>query len=229
MSIKNNLDNILSTIRESQNKSEFDENVQLLAVTKFRTNEEIQEVIDYGIKNLGENKVKEFLNKYEFFKNQDINWHFIGHLQRNKVKDIVGKVSLIHSVDSIRLMEEIDKQSSKKQVVTNILIEFNISKEENKYGFNEDEVEEAFLKAKDFKNINVLGVMCMAPFIDDREILLNVFRKLRKIYDNCRKTYDKYDNINLSIISMGMSNDYEVAIEEGSNIVRIGTSIFKGE
>ena len=139
MSIKNNLDNILSTIRESQNKSEFDENVQLLAVTKFRTNEEIQEVIDYGIKNLGENKVKEFLNKYEFFKNQDINWHFIGHLQRNKVKDIVGKVSLIHSVDSIRLMEEIDKQSSKKQVVTNILIEFNISKEENKYGFNEDE------------------------------------------------------------------------------------------
>lgn len=229
MSIENNLDNILSIIKESQNKSEFDEKVQLLAVTKFRTNEEIQEVIDYGIKNLGENKVKEFLNKYEFFKNQDINWHFIGHLQRNKVKDIVGKVTLIHSVDSIRLMEEIDKQSSKKQVVTNILIEFNISKEENKYGFNEDEVKEAFLKAKDLKNINVSGVMCMAPFSDDREILVNVFRKLRKIYDNCRKTYGKYDNINLSIISMGMSNDYDIAIEEGSNIVRIGTSIFKGE
>ncbi|MCR2032062.1 YggS family pyridoxal phosphate-dependent enzyme [Anaerofustis stercorihominis] len=229
MSIKDNLDKILNNINLACNNSDFDEDVKLLAVTKFRTNEEIKEVIDYGIKDLGENKVKEFLGKYEFFKGQDINWHFIGHLQRNKVKDIVGKVHLIHSVDSIRLMEEIDKQSAKKDIITNILIEFNIGKEENKYGFDENEVEEAFNKAIQLKNVNVMGVMCMAPFTKDKAVLVNVFRKLRKIYDNCRNMYNKYDNINLAIISMGMSNDYQVAIDEGSNIVRIGTSIFEGE
>ncbi|MCQ4796187.1 YggS family pyridoxal phosphate-dependent enzyme [Anaerofustis stercorihominis] len=229
MSIKDNLDKILNNIKTSGDNSAFNENVKLLAVTKFRTNEEIKEVIDYGIKDLGENKVKEFLGKYEYFKGQNINWHFIGHLQRNKVKDIVGKVHLIHSVDSIRLMEEINKQSEKKDIITNILIEFNIGKEENKYGFDESEVEEAFNKSIEFKNINVMGVMCMAPFTKDKDVLVNVFRKLRKIYDNCRNMYNKCDNINLSVISMGMSNDYQVAIDEGSNIVRIGTSIFEGE
>ena len=229
MSIKDNLAQILQNIENSKNNSKFDENVTLLAVTKFRTTDEIKEVLDFGINNLGENKVKEFESKYEFFKGEDINWHFIGHLQRNKVKNLIGKTALIHSVDSIRLMEEINKQSEKKEVITNILIEFNIAKEENKYGFNEDEVDFIFENAIKFKNIKVKGVMCMAPFTDDKEIIVNVFRKLRKIYDNCRKTYNKYDNIDLTIISMGMSNDYEIAIEQGSNIVRVGTSIFKGE
>ena len=229
MSIKDNLAQILQNIENSKNNSKFDENVTLLAVTKFRTTDEIKEVLDFGINNLGENKVKEFETKYEFFKGEDINWHFIGHLQRNKVKNLIGKTALIHSVDSIRLMEEINKQSEKKNVITNILIEFNIAKEENKYGFNEDEVDFIFENAMKFKNIKVKGVMCMAPFTDNKEIIVNVFRKLRKIYDNCRKTYNKCDNIDLTIISMGMSNDYEIAIEQGSNIVRVGTSIFKGE
>ena len=229
MSIKDNLTQILQNIENSKKKSKFNEDVTLLAVTKFRSVDEIKEVLDFGINNLGENKVKEFESKYEFFKGKDINWHFIGHLQRNKVKNLIGKTALIHSVDSIRLMEEINKQSEKKEVITNILIEFNIAKEENKYGFNEDEVDFIFENAIKFKNIKVKGVMCMAPFTDDKEIIVNVFRKLRKIYDNCRKTYNKYDNIDLTIISMGMSNDYEIAIEQGSNIVRVGTSIFKGE
>lgn len=229
MSIKDNLTQILQNIENSKKNSKFDEDVTLLAVTKFRTTDEIKEVLDFGINNLGENKVKEFETKYEFFKGEDINWHFIGHLQRNKVKNLIGKTALIHSVDSIRLMEEINKQSEKKDVITNILIEFNIAKEENKYGFNEDEVDSIFENALKFKNIKVKGVMCMAPFTDDKEIIVNVFRKLRKIYDNCRNIYNKYDNIDLTIISMGMSNDYEIAIEQGSNIVRVGTSIFKGE
>lgn len=229
MSIKDNLTQILQNIENSKKNSKFDEDVTLLAVTKFRTTDEIKEVLDFGINNLGENKVKEFETKYEFFKGEDINWHFIGHLQRNKVKNLIGKTALIHSVDSIRLMEEINKQSEKKDVITNILIEFNIAKEENKYGFNEDEVDFIFENALKFKNIKVKGVMCMAPFTDDKEIIVNVFRKLRKIYDNCRNIYNKYDNIDLTIISMGMSNDYEIAIEQGSNIVRVGTSIFKGE
>lgn len=229
MSIKDNLTQILQNIENSKKNSKFDEDVTLLAVTKFRTTDEIKEVLDFGINNLGENKVKEFETKYEFFKGEDINWHFIGHLQRNKVKNLIGKTALIHSVDSIRLMEEINKQSEKKDVITNILIEFNIAKEENKYGFNEDEVDFIFENAIKFKNIKVKGVMCMAPFTDDKEIIVNVFRKLRKIYDNCRNIYNKYDNIDLTIISMGMSNDYEIAIEQGSNIVRVGTSIFKGE
>lgn len=229
MSIKDNLTQILQNIENSKKNSKFDEDVTLLAVTKFRTTDEIKEVLDFGINNLGENKVKEFETKYEFFKDEDINWHFIGHLQRNKVKNLIGKTALIHSVDSIRLMEEINKQSEKKDVITNILIEFNIAKEENKYGFNEDEVDFIFENALKFKNIKVKGVMCMAPFTDNKEIIVNVFRKLRKIYDNCRNIYNKYDNIDLTIISMGMSNDYEIAIEQGSNIVRVGTSIFKGE
>ncbi|WP_329383015.1 YggS family pyridoxal phosphate-dependent enzyme [Anaerofustis butyriciformans] len=229
MSIKDNLTQILQNIENSKKNSKFDEDVTLLAVTKFRTTDEIKEVLDFGINNLGENKVKEFETKYEFFKGEDINWHFIGHLQRNKVKNLIGKTALIHSVDSIRLMEEINKQSEKKDVITNILIEFNIAKEENKYGFNEDEVDSIFENALKFKNIKVKGVMCMAPFTDNKEIIVNVFRKLRKIYDNCRNIYNKYDNIDLTIISMGMSNDYEIAIEQGSNIVRVGTSIFKGE
>ena len=229
MSIKDNLTQILQNIENSKKNSKFDEDVTLLAVTKFRTTDAIKEVLDFGINNLGENKVKEFETKYEFFKGEDINWHFIGHLQRNKVKNLIGKTALIHSVDSIRLMEEINKQSEKKDVITNILIEFNIAKEENKYGFNEDEVDSIFENALKFKNIKVKGVMCMAPFTDNKEIIVNVFRKLRKIYDNCRNIYNKYDNIDLTIISMGMSNDYEIAIEQGSNIVRVGTSIFKGE
>jgi len=231
MSIKDNLDRILNNIKNAEEKSHFDERVKLLAVTKFRSYDEISEVIDYGITDLGENKVKEFVDKYEYFKakGKDIKWHFIGHLQRNKVKDVVGRVHLIHSVDSIRLMEEINKQSIKKGIKTNILIEFNIGKEENKYGFDEHEAEEVFNRALELENIHISGVMCMAPFTKDKDILVNVFGKLRKIYENCRKMYNKYDNINLSIISMGMSNDYETAIEKGSNIVRIGTSIFEGE
>lgn len=227
--IRDNLDRITETIRQAESESSYGEKVRLLAVTKFRSNEEIKEVYDYGLREFGENRVQELLRKYEDFRDYDIKWHLIGHLQRNKVKSIIGKVSLIHSVDSVRLMKEISKQSEKAGVTTDILLEFNIGEEENKYGFRKEEARHAFDAARKMKNINVRGVMCMAPFIDDEQTLSGIFRDLRKIYDKYGKDYGKYDNINLDILSMGMSNDYPIAIREGSNLVRVGTSIFKGE
>lgn len=227
--IRDNLDRIMETINLARAESSYDEDVKLLAVTKFRSNGEIKEVLDYGLNEFGENRVQELLRKYEDFRDYDVKWHLIGHLQRNKVKSIIGKVSLIHSVDSLRIMKEIDKQSRKAETVTDILIEFNIGEEENKYGFRKEEAEEAFRAAAGMKHINVRGVMCMAPFIDDEKVLSGIFAELRKIYDYYGKEYGKYDNINLDVISMGMSNDYPIAIKEGSNLVRVGTSIFKGE
>ncbi len=225
MSISENL----KKIEEEIARVKRDEDVTFVAVTKFRSIDEIKQVLDYGIKDLGENKVKEFLEKEEELKDNGIRWHFIGHLQRNKVKKIVGKVHLIHSVDSIRLLEEIEKQSREKEVITNILIELNNGIEDNKYGIKENELDDIMKRAVECKNINVLGLMCMAPFTDDEKIIKKVFINLRKIYENYGKMYAKYDNINYNTLSMGMSNDYKVAIECGSNAVRIGTSIFKGE
>lgn len=225
MSISENL----KKIEEEIARVKRDEDVTFVAVTKFRSIDEIKQVLDYGIKDLGENKVKEFLEKEEELKGRGIRWHFIGHLQRNKVKKIVGKVHLIHSVDSIRLLEEIEKQSREKEVITNILIELNNGIEDNKYGVKENELDDIMKRAVECKNINVLGLMCMAPFTDDEKIIKKVFINLRKIYENYGKMYAKYDNINYNTLSMGMSNDYKVAIECGSNAVRIGTSIFKGE
>ena len=227
--IKDNLDRIMKNIETAKAESRFDEDVKLLAVTKFRSNTEIREVYDWGLDEFGENRVQELLRKYDELSDLDIKWHLIGHLQRNKVKSIIGKVSLIHSVDSVRLMKEIAKQSVKAGTVTDILIEFNIGEEENKYGFRKEEASKAFDAAANMKGINVRGVMCMAPFIDDEETLSSIFSDLRKIYEKYGKEYGKYDNINLDIISMGMSNDYPIAIREGSNLVRVGTSIFKGE
>ena len=227
--IKDNLDRINANIEKAREAASYDEDVKLLAVTKFRSNEEIKEVLDYGLNEFGENRVQELLRKYEDFRDYDVKWHLIGHLQRNKVKSVVGKACLIHSVDSERIMKEINKQSARQGIVQDILIEFNIGEEENKYGFRKEEADKAFECAVRLENINVRGVMCMAPFIGDKEVLSGIFAELRKIYENYGKKYGKYDNINLDIISMGMSNDYPIAIKEGSNLVRIGTSIFKGE
>ena len=223
------IENNLKEIEERIANAKVGEDVTFVAVTKFRSIDEIKQVIDYGIRDLGENKVQEFLSKEEAFKETGVRWHFIGHLQRNKVKKIVGKVHLIHSVDSLRLLEEIDKQSERKGVVTNILIELNNNLEDNKYGASEEELVQIMEKAKNCKNIKVMGLMCMAPFTDNEEILKKVFINLRKIYEKYGKMYAKYDNIRYNTLSMGMSNDYTLAIECGSNTVRIGTSIFKGE
>lgn len=224
--IKDNLQEIEKNIQK--NKDNLQSEVRLVVVTKTRSFEETDEVLNLGYNDFGENKVKEILRKYDRYIGK-VNWHMIGHLQRNKVKQIIDKVVLIHSVDSIALIEEIDKQAGKLGIKSDILLEINIGKEENKYGFSEDEIYDALEFASRAENINVKGLMCMAPFTQNSEIIEELFTKMRKIYDKCSIMYNKYNNISIEILSMGMSNDYEIALRCGSNMLRIGSNIFKGE
>ena len=187
----------------------------LIAVSKTKSVDMIKEVYDLGIRDFGENKVQELLSKIDKLPS-DIRWHMIGHLQTNKVKDIVDKVYLIHSVDSIKLAKEIEKQAIKKNVNVSILCEVNIAEEESKYGFNTLELDSAIKEIRSLKNVNLLGLMCVAPYQEDPEDNRIYFKKMRELKE-------KY---NLDILSMGMSNDYKVAIEEGASYIRVGTLIF---
>lgn len=187
----------------------------LIAVSKTKPIEMIKEAYNLGIRDFGENKVQELLAKIDKLP-KDIKWHMIGHLQTNKVKDIVDKVYLIHSVDSIKLAKVIDKEANKKNIIPNILIEINIANEESKFGFKIEEIDNVIKEIKKLKNINIEGLMCIAPFTVNPE-------DNRKYFKQMNKLKEKY---NLNILSMGMSNDYKIAIEEKSNYVRIGTKIF---
>ena len=194
---------------------ECNNNCTLIAVSKTKSVEEIKEVYDMGIRDFGENKVQELLSKKDKLPN-DIRWHMIGHLQTNKVKDVVGNVYMIHSIDSMRLALEVEKQAIKKNVNVSVLIEINIASEPSKYGFKLDEVDTAVREIKKLKNINLLGFMCVAPYQDNPEDNRIYFKKMRELKD-------KYK---LDILSMGMSNDYKVALSEGANYIRVGTLIF---
>ncbi len=187
----------------------------LIAVSKTKPIEMIEEAYQTGIRDFGENHVQELVEKINKLPN-DIRWHMIGHLQTNKVKDIIGKVYLIHSVDTIKLAKEIGKQSKKNNTITNILLELNIANEESKYGFKIEEIDNAIKEIQLLTNINIKGLMCVAPFTETPEDNRIYFKKMKELKD-------KY---NLELISMGMSNDYTIAIEEGSNYIRVGTKIF---
>ena len=183
----------------------------------------VQEVYDAGIRYFGENKVQEMNEKYETMP-KDINWHMIGHLQTNKVKYIVKYVDLIHSVDSLRLAEEISKESVKQNVVSNILIEVNVANEESKFGFTCAETEDAIIKISQLPNIVVKGLMTSAPFVENAEENRKYFRELKQL---CVDINSKnIDNVNMDVLSMGMTNDYMTAVEEGATLVRVGTAIF---
>lgn len=227
--IKDNLKEIFEKIKACEKSSPYSQEVKLIAVTKTRSIEEIRQVIDYGIYDLGENRVSEMLEKQSILTDEKIRWHLIGHLQRKKVKQIIAKTYLIHSVDSLSLMEEIQKQSLRENIVTDILLEINIGQEESKYGFGSEEIFDALESASQLPNIRVRGLMCMAPFTDDFELIEKLFSKMHKIYEKCSKMYTEYGNIKMEVLSMGMSNDFEKAILCGSNTLRIGTTIFKGE
>ncbi len=201
-------DNVLKIVNECGS------NCTLIAVSKTKGVDLIREVYDSGIRDFGENKVQELLSKIDLLPN-DIRWHMIGHLQTNKVKDVVGRVYLIHSVDSLRLAREISKCSVKKGVVSNILLEVNIASEESKYGFSVSELDTSYNEIKDLENINVLGLMCVAPNQSGSENRV-YFKKMKKLSDE----------LNLSVLSMGMSNDYKEAILEGATYIRVGTLIF---
>lgn len=197
--------------------------VLLIAVTKTRSADEINEAIDAGITDIGENKVQEIMDKYDKVKN--VRWHMIGHLQSNKVKYIIDKVSLIHSVDSFKLAEEIDKRAAQNGTTMDILIQINAAREDSKYGITSDETEKLIEDILGYcKNIRIRGLMCVAPFEDDPEDVRVYFKEVKKLYD--RYTSQTSPALDFRYLSMGMSHDFEAAIMEGSNLIRIGTAIF---
>lgn len=222
--LKENLADVEAKIvKACENRGRQRDDVTLIAVSKTKPVETLKEAYDLGVRVFGENKVQELTDKYEALP-KDIQWHMIGHLQRNKVKYIIDKVALIHSVDSIRLAETIEKEAAKHNITANILIEVNVAKEESKFGLMPEELDELIDKIKDFNHIQVKGLMTIAPFVENPETNREIFRSLRKLsVDISNKNVD---NVNVSILSMGMTNDYTVAVEEGATMVRVGTGIF---
>lgn len=222
--LKENLQEIECKIQEACKRSNrAREEIVLIAVSKTKPVSMLKEVYDLGIRDFGENKVQELSEKHSQMPS-DITWHLIGHLQRNKVKQIVDKVALIHSVDSIRLAETIEIEAAKKNVIVNILLEVNVAEEESKFGFKVDEVLSAVEQIATFPHIRIKGLMTIAPFVENPEENRSVFAHLQKLsVDIARKNID---NVSVNILSMGMTNDYEVAIEEGATMIRVGTGIF---
>lgn len=205
--------------RANRNRDE----VTLIAVSKTKPVSMLNEVYHEGIRCFGENKVQELTEKYDRLP-EDVKWHLIGHLQRNKVKYIIDKVELIHSVDSIRLAETIEQEAAKRNVIANILIEVNVAEEDSKFGLKVEDVLPIVEEIAKFPHIRIKGLMTIAPFVENPEENRNVFASLQKLsVDIAEKNID---NVSVEILSMGMTNDYEVAIEEGATMVRVGTGIF---
>ena len=222
--LKNNLEQVKSNIKAACERSGRNyEDVTLIAVSKTKPLSDIEELITYGATEFGENKVQELTDKYENVSTK-VNWHLIGHLQTNKVKYIVDKATLIHSVDSVRLASEIEKEANKKGVIANILIQVNIAHEDTKFGINEDEIYDLINEIKNFEHIKIKGLMTIAPFVENPEENRVHFRNLYQLLLDIKSK--NIDNIDMSILSMGMTNDYEIAIEEGATMVRVGTGIF---
>ena len=199
------------------------EDVTLIAVSKTKPISMIQELLPLGVRDFGENKVQELTEKEELLP-KDIRWHMIGHLQRNKVKYVVGKACMIHSVDSLRLAEEISKEALKKQISVPILVEVNVAGEESKFGVSVQEAPSLIEQICCLPGLQVKGLMTIAPYVEDPEENRIVFRNLRKLSVDIREK--NFDNVTMDILSMGMTGDYEVAIEEGATHVRVGTGIF---
>ena len=222
--LSENLRDVEKKIEDACKRSNRDpKEVTLIAVSKTKPVEMLQEVYDAGARNFGENKVQEIMDKYDHLP-QDIHWHMIGHLQRNKVKYIVDKVQMIHSVDSLRLAETIDKEAKKKNVTVPILIEVNVAEEDSKFGLSLEEVTALAEEISKLSNVRVCGLMTVAPFVEDPEENREVFRSLKKLsVDIAAKNIN---NVTMSVLSMGMTNDFEVAVEEGATMVRVGTAIF---
>lgn len=199
------------------------EEVTLIAVSKTKPVPMLEEAYQAGSRDFGENKVQEIMDKYPVLPD-DIRWHMIGHLQRNKVKYIVDKVSLVHSVDSLRLAEEISRQAEKKQTELDILVEVNIAQEESKFGTSRAEAAQLVEKIAKLPCIHVKGLMTIAPFVEHPEENRKYFRQIKELSVDIEKK--NIDNVSMSVLSMGMTNDYMVAVEEGATMVRVGTGIF---
>ena len=204
-------------------KDSIGEDVALIAVSKTKPLEDMEEAYNLGLRDFGENKVQELVYKMDNFHHDDVKWHLIGHLQRNKVKYIAGRVQLIHSLDSLRLLEEIEKQYKSKDIIAQVLIEINIGKEENKSGILLEDLEELIEACESCSNVKVKGLMTVIPKGND-ESCREYFKEMKTTFDNLKER--KFKNIEMKYLSMGMTGDYKIAIEQGSNMVRIGEGIF---
>ena len=222
--IQENIKLVEENIKKACEKVGRDVNeVTLIAVSKTKPYTAIEEALPTGVKDYGENKVQELCDKYEILP-KDIKWHMIGHLQRNKVKYLVGKASLIHSVDSIRLSEQIEKEYAKADEIANILIEVNMAQEESKFGITSEETEQLVREIAKFPHIRIKGLMTIAPYTDNPESNRVYFRNMKKLSVDIENK--NIDNVSMSVLSMGMTGDYQVAVEEGATLVRVGTGIF---
>lgn len=221
--IKNNIEEIKKNVKKiakDTNKYKKDD-IIILAVTKTVDKESILEAINLGVTDIAENKPQELKRKYDIIGDK-VRWHLIGSLQTNKVKYIIDKVYMIHSLDRLSLCDEIEKRAEKE---INCLVQVNISKEESKHGLLKEEVLD-FVKevSKNYSKVKIKGLMTMAPFTDDENLIRNTFSELKKLSDEI--STENIENVEMKHLSMGMSNDYKIALEEGSNIIRVGTSIF---
>ena len=222
--LKENLAEVQSRVEQACKRAGRDvAEVTLIAVSKTKPVTDLQEIYNAGVRDFGENKVQEMCDKMENMP-KDIKWHMIGHLQRNKVKYIVGNVALIHSVDSYRLAEEINIQAKKKGIVVPILVEVNIADETTKFGVSKEDAMELVRQIASLDALSIKGLMTIAPYVVDPEENRAYFRKIKELsvdIDN-----QNIDNVSMDILSMGMTGDFEVAIEEGATMVRVGTGIF---
>ena len=224
MAIRENIEHInMLKAEAAQRSGRSGDDVLLVAVTKLHDVDEINEAIDCGITDIGENKVQEIMDKFEHVK--PVRWHLIGHLQTNKVKYIIDKVSMIHSVDSLKLAQEINKRAQQHGLTMDILIQVNSAEEESKFGIKTEETGQMIQDILDTcENIRIRGLMCIAPFEENPEDARVYFAEVKKLYDEYGKM--EHPHLDFKYLSMGMSGDFHVAIEEGSNLIRVGTSIF---
>ena len=222
--IHENLKEVEENIVKACKKVGRDPNeVTLIAVSKTKPVEDIREAMAYGIRDFGENKVQELTSKIEVIP-EKLNWHLIGHLQRNKVKYIIDSACLIHSVDSMRLAMQIEEEAKKKGITANILIEVNVAKEDSKFGVAKEEVRGLLREIANLKHVCVKGLMTIAPYVENAEENRKYFSEMYKLFVDMRS--ENADNIRMEILSMGMTGDYQVAIEEGATMIRVGTGIF---
>jgi len=222
--IRDNINTISQDIRDICIREGRDpDSVTIVAVTKTIDTDRINYAIKSGIQNIGENKVQEIMTKYENI-DENVSWHLIGHLQTNKVKYIIDKVALIHSVDSVSLAEEISRRAFKAGLVKNVLVQVNVARDDTKFGIDYEEIDGFVKHLSKLPGIRVKGLMTIAPYYEDKELARPVFRRLKEKFDMLAK--GDISNVDMKYLSMGMTNDYRLAIEEGSNMVRIGTGIF---
>ena len=221
--IKENYHEVCRNIEDAKSSSPYGQDITLVAVSKTHPVTDIMEVYQEGHRDFGENRVQELIPKYEVLP-KDIRWHMIGHLQTNKVKYIIDKVCMIHSVDSLHLAQVIDKEAEKHDIIMPVLFEVNIGEEESKSGVSADELPDLVLESSLLPHIRVCGLMCVPPVVTDEAENRKYFQALRNLSIDIKDR--NIDNITMNVLSMGMSDDYQTAITEGSTIVRVGTGIF---